>query len=208
MPTHRIALFGATGGTGRQIVAQALEAGHTVQALVRDPVRLPVQHPHLHLITGNVLDPDAVERTITGADAVIVSLGNTANNPDWIVSEGTKVIVAAMHKWGVRRLIVISSLGVGDSRDQVPTFFKVLMKTALKKPMEDKERQEQIVAASGLDWTIVRPGGLTNGPRTGRYRAGLDRTIVAGQISRADVAEFVLRQLDDMTYLHKAPAIT
>lgn len=208
MPTHRIALFGATGGTGRQIVAQALEAGHTVQALVRDPARLPVQHPHLHLITGNVLDSDAVERTITGADAVIVSLGNTANNPDWIVSEGTKVIVAAMHKLGVRRLIVISSLGVGDSRDQVPAFFKVLMKTALKKPMEDKERQEQIVAASGLDWTIVRPGGLTNGPRTGRYRAGLDRSIVAGQISRADVAEFVLRQLDDMTYRHKAPAIT
>lgn len=208
MPTHRIALFGATGGTGRQIVTQALEAGHIVQALVRDPARLPVQHPHLHLITGNVLDPDAVERTITGADAVIVSLGNTANNPDWIVSEGTKVIVAAMHKLGVRRLIVISSLGVGDSRDQVPTFFKVLMKTALKKPMEDKERQEQIVAASGLDWTIVRPGGLTNGPRTGRYRAGLDRSIVAGQVSRADVAEFVLRQLDDMTYRHKAPAIT
>lgn len=208
MPTHRIALFGATGGTGRQIVAQALEAGHIVQALVRDPARLPVQHPHLHLITGNVLDSDAVERTITGADAVIVSLGNTANNPDWIVSEGTKVIVAAMHKLGVRRLIVISSLGVGDSRDQVPAFFKVLMKTALKKPMEDKERQEQIVAASGLDWTIVRPGGLTNGPRTGRYRAGLDRSIVAGQVSRADVAEFVLRQLDDMTYRHKAPAIT
>lgn len=208
MPTHRIALFGATGGTGRQIVAQALEAGHIVQALVRDPARLPVQHPHLHLITGNVLDSDAVERTITGADAVIVSLGNTANNPDWIVSEGTKVIVAAMHKLGVRRLIVISSLGVGDSRDQVPTFFKVLMKTALKKPMEDKERQEQIVAASGLDWTIVRPGGLTNGPRTGRYRAGLDRSIVAGQVSRADVAEFVLRQLDDLTYRHKAPAIT
>lgn len=208
MPTHRIALFGATGGTGRQIVAQALEAGHIVQALVRDPARLPVQHPHLHLITGNVLDSDAVERTITGADAVIVSLGNTANNPDWIVSEGTKLIVAAMHRLGVRRLIVISSLGVGDSRDQVPAFFKVLMKTALKKPMEDKERQEQIVAASGLDWTIVRPGGLTNGPRTGRYRAGLDRSIVAGQVSRADVAEFVLRQLDDLTYRHKAPAIT
>lgn len=208
MPSHRLALFGATGGTGRQIVTQALEAGHTVQALVRDPARLAVHHPRLHVITGNVLDPDAVERTITAADAVIVTLGNTANNPDWIVSEGTKVIVAAMHKLGVRRLIVISSLGVGDSRDQVPGFFKVLMKTALKKPMEDKERQEQIVTASGLDWTIVRPGGLTNGPRTGRYRAGLDRSIVAGQVSRADVAEFVLRQLDDLTYLHKAPAIT
>ncbi len=208
MPTHCLAVFGATGGTGRQIVSQALEAGHTVRALVRDPARLPIRHPQLHLITGNVLDADAVERTITGADAVIVSLGNTANNPDWIVSEGTRVIVAAMQKLGVRRLIVISSLGVGDSCDQVPTFFKLLMKTALKKPMEDKERQEQIVAASGLDWTIVRPGGLTNGPRTGRYRAGLDRSIVAGQVSRADVAEFVLRQLDDQTYLHKAPAIT
>lgn len=204
----KIALFGATGGTGQQIIAQAGEAGHVIQALVRDSARLPLQNPSLSLITGNVLDPAAVAKTLAGADAAIVSLGNTANNPDWIVSNGTQVIIEAMKQHGQRRLVVITSLGVGDSKDQVPFAFKMLMKTVIKKPMEDKDRQEQIVRASGLDWTIVRPGGLTNGPRTGSYRSGLDPKISAGQVSRADVAAFTLRQLDDTAFLHQAPAIT
>lgn len=204
----KIALFGATGGAGQQIIAQALESGHVIQALVRDPARLSHQNPNLSLITGDVLDPAAVAQTLAGADAAIVSLGNTANNPDWIVSNGTHVIIEAMKPRGPRRLVVITSLGVGDSKDQVPFAFKMLMKTVIKKPMEDKERQEQIVRASGLDWTIIRPGGLTNGPRTGQYRFGLDPKITAGQVSRADVAAFTLRQLDDMTFLHQAPAIT
>jgi putative NADH-flavin reductase len=204
----KIALFGATGGTGQQIIAQALAAGHSIQALVRDPAHLSLQNPNLSLITGDVLDPAAVVRTLAGAEAAIVSLGNTANNPDWIVSNGTQVIVEAMKQGGPRRLVVITSLGVGDSKDQVPFAFKMLMKTVLRKPMEDKERQEQIVRASGLDWTIVRPGGLSNGPRTGNYRSGLDPKISAGQVSRADVAAFTLRQLDDATFLHQTPAIT
>lgn len=203
-----IALFGATGGTGQQIAVQAMAAGHSVQALVRDPSRLPLQDPRLTVITGDVLDADAVARTLDAAGVVIVTLGNTANNPDWIVSNGTQVIIDAMKQRHIRRLIVISSIGVGDSKDQVPFAFKMLMKTVIKKPMEDKECQEQIVRASGLDWTIVRPGGLTNGERTGRYRFGLDPKLNAGQVSRADVAEFTLRQIDDLTFLHKAPAIT
>ncbi len=203
-----IALFGATGGTGQQIAVQAMAAGHSVQALVRDPSRLPLQDPRLTVITGDVLDTDAVARTLDAAGVVIVTLGNTANNPDWIVSNGTQVIIDAMKQRHIRRLIVISSIGVGDSKDQVPFAFKMLMKTVIKKPMEDKECQEQIVRASGLDWTIVRPGGLTNGERTGRYRFGLDPKLSAGQVSRADVAEFTLRQIDDLTFLHKTPAIT
>lgn len=203
-----LALFGATGGTGQQIAAQALAAGHSVQALARNPERLPFHDPRLTVISGDVLDAHAVDKTIAEVDAVIVTLGNTANNPDWIVSNGTQVIVDAMKQRRIRRLIVISSIGVGDSKDQVPFAFKILMKTVVKKPMEDKECQEQIVRTSGLDWTIVRPGGLTNGPRTGQYRFGLDPKITAGQVSRADVAEFTLRQLDDPTFLHKTPAIT
>lgn len=203
-----IALFGATGGTGQQIAAQALAAGHSVQALVRDPSRLPLQDPRLTVITGDVLDADAVARTLDTASVVIVTLGNTANNPDWIVSNGTQVIIDAMKQRHIRRLIVISSIGVGDSKDQVPFVFKMLMKSVIKKPMEDKERQEQTVRASGLDWTIVRPGGLTNGDRTGQYQFGLDPKLSAGQVSRADVAEFTLRQIEDLTFLHKTPAIT
>lgn len=202
----KLAVFGATGGVGRQIVEQALAAGDTVTALARDGGKLPMEHAGLTVVEGNVLDAAAVERTLAGADAVLVSLGNTSNNPDLIVSQGTGVIIAAMQAAGVRRLIVISSLGVGDSKDQVPFFFKALIATALRKAFEDKEAQEKLVRASNLDWTIIRPGGLTDGPATGQYRAGLDRSI-GGQVSRADVAAFALRQLTNSEYIGKTPAI-
>jgi len=205
----KIAVFGATGGTGRQVVEQALAAGHQVTALARNPSKLMLANANLTVVTGNVLNAANVEETLQGADAVVVSLGNTESNPDYIVSLGTQVIVAAMQRMGApRRIVVVSSLGVGDSKDQVPFAFKLLMKSVLRKPMEDKERQEALVKASDLDWTIVRPGGLTNGPATGRYQSGLDTKIGAGQVSRADVAAFVLKQLTDSTYLHQAPAIS
>ena len=205
----QIAVFGATGGTGQQVVQQVLAAGHSVTALVRDPSRLAAQDERLTVVEGDVLDRAKVDETVSGADAVIVSLGNTSNNPDYIVSRGTEVIVDSMTAAGKpMRLIVVSSLGVGESRDQVPFAFKMLMNTVLKKAMDDKERQEALVKASGFDWIIVRPGGLTNGPATGSYKAGVDVKLTAGQVSRADVAAFVLLQLDDDTYLHQAPAIT
>ena len=204
----KLAIFGATGGTGLEVVKQALAAGHVVTALPRTPAKLNLYNPALTVVQGDVLDSAAVEQVLAGANAVICSLGNTANNPDFVVSAGTQVIVDAMQKLTVRRLIVVSSIGVGDSKDQVPFFFKALMKRVLKKAMQDKERQEQIVRASSLDWTIVRPGGLTDGPQTGAYKSGTDPKITAGQVSRADVADFVLKQLIDATYLHKTPAIT
>lgn len=205
----RIAVFGATGGTGRQVVQQALAAGHQVAALARDPGRLAGADPNLNVVAGSVLDAAAVQQTLAGADAAVVSLGNTANNPDYIVSQGTQAILDAIGQLGgPRRLVVVSSIGVGDSKDQVSFAFKMLMSTVLRKPMEDKERQEALVKASGLDWIIVRPGGLTDGPATGQYRAGVDPTITAGQVARADVAAFVLQQMTDDTYLRQTPAIT
>ena len=158
----KIAVFGATGGTGKQVVQQALAAGDQVTALVRDPAKLALDNTSLTVVTGNVLDAAKVEETLAGADAVVVSLGNTSDNPDFVVSQGTQVIVGAMKRLGQpRRIVIVSSLGVGESKDQVPLAFKMLMATVLRKPMEDKERQEQVVKASDLDWTIVRPGGLT-----------------------------------------------
>lgn len=188
------------------MVEQALAAGHTVAALARDAAKLPLQNDRLTVVEGNVLDRSAVERTLAGAGAVLVSLGNTPSNPQMIVSEGTAVIIAAMQAGGVRRLIVISSLGVGDSKDQVPFFFKALMATALRSAFQDKEAQEKLVRASGLDWTIIRPGGLIDSPATGSYRAGLDRSI-GGQVSRADVAAFALKELTSDAYVGKTPAI-
>jgi putative NADH-flavin reductase len=205
----KIAVFGATGGVGRQVVQQALAAGHQVTALARDPSRLAGADPNLTVVAGSVLDEAAVQQTLAGADAAVVSLGNTANNPEYVVSQGTQVILNVIsQRDGPRRMVVVSSIGVGDSKDQVPFAFKMLMKTVLRKAMEDKERQEALVKASGLDWIIVRPGGLTDGPATGQYQAGLDPKISAGQVARADVAAFILQQLTDDTYLRQAPAIT
>lgn len=204
----KIAVFGATGGTGREVVEQALNQGHHVTALVRDPSRLPISHPNLTVIQGNVLDAESVAGTLAGADVAVISLGNTANNPDYVVSQGTAVILDAMPAQDVPRVIVVTSLGVGDSLKQVPFAFRMLMQTVLKKSMEDKERQEKLVMASDRDWIIVRPGGLTDGPATGSYQAGLSPKISAGQVSRADVAAFVLQQLSDDTYLRQTPAIS
>jgi putative NADH-flavin reductase len=204
----KLAVFGATGGTGKEIVSQALAAGDEVTVLVRDPAKMTLNHDKLYLVIGDVLNSDKVEEALAGSEAVCCSLGNTANNPDFVVSDGTRNIIEGMIKQGIKRLVVVTALGVGDSRDQVTLSFKMLMKTVLRKAYEDKERQEQLVRDSSLDWVIVRPGGLTNGPTTGEYKFGLDPSIVAGQVSRADVAAFVLQQLTDDTFLHQTPAIT
>ncbi len=204
----KLAVFGATGGTGKEIVKQALAAGDEVTVLVRDPARLTLNHDKLYLVIGDVLNPDKVEETLAGSDAVCCSLGNTPNNPDMVVSEGTRHIIDCMNKQGIKRLVVVTAMGTGDSLEQVTLTFKMLMKTVLRKAYEDKERQEQLVRESDLDWVIVRPGGLTNGPATGEYQFGLDPTIGSGQVSRADVAAFVLQQLTDDTFLHQTPVIT
>lgn len=206
-PSMKLAVFGATGGTGKEIVSQALASGHEVTVLVRDPARLSVKHDKLYLVIGDVLNVEKVEEALAGSEAVCCSLGHTANNPDNAVSEGTRNIITCMQKQGIQRLVVVSALGVGDSQEQVSLAFKMMMKTVLRKAYEDKERQEQILRESNLDWVIVRPGGLTNTPATGEYQFGLDPSIGGGQVSRADVAAFVLQQLTDNTFLHQTPAI-
>ncbi|KAA6184534.1 SDR family oxidoreductase [Thiohalocapsa marina] len=201
-----ISVFGATGGTGRQVVEQALAQGHQVKALVRTPEKLG-ERPGLVLLPGDVRDADATAGCVEGTDAVVCVLGSHGSKTP-IEAVGTEQILKAMQAHGVRRLVAVTSLGVGDSRDQINPVFRLIMDLTLKPIMQAKEAQEQLIKASGLDWTIVRPGGLTDGPRTGQYRHGLDRGIKGGRISRADVAEFVLRQVGDMTYLQQTPAVT
>jgi putative NADH-flavin reductase len=203
----KIALFGATGGVGRRALDQALAQGHNVRALVRTPAKLTTDHENLTVIAGDVLDREAVDACVAGSDAVLCSLGTTGGD-DPVEATGTAVIIASMKAHDVSRLVVITSLGVGDSKDQVPFFFKMLMKTALRQVMAAKEEQEKLVKASGLDWIIVRPAGLSDDPAAGQYTAGLDKSVQAGQVSRADVADFALKQLTDDTYLHETPFIT
>ncbi|MFN2197190.1 MAG: NAD(P)-dependent oxidoreductase, partial [Anaerolineales bacterium] len=185
-----------------------LEVGHQVSALVRDPNRLSEATKRADMIVGDVLNPQQVAATISGTDAVVVSLGSRSNSPENTVSQGTKNIITCMQQTGVKRLVVVTSLGVGDSKDQVPMAFKLVMKTVMRKIMADKELQEQYVQESGLDWVIVRPGGLSDDPASGAYLFGTDPSVMAGRVSRADVAAFVLQNLSDDQFLGQAVAIT
>lgn len=204
----KIAVFGATGGVGRAFTEQALRAGHSLQVLVREPSRLEISSPMLTVQSGDVLDVESVIDVVEDSDAVFCTLGRTRGNPSNVVSDGTANIVRAMEERGPRRLVIISSLGVGDSKNQVPFFFKLLAATLLRSTMQDKARQEEIVRNSSLDWTIIRPGGLTNDPARQSYTVGIEPTIMAGMIPRANVAAFALQEIVSPRYLRQAPAIT
>ena len=192
----RIAVFGATGGTGRATVDQALEAGHEVVALVRSPGALDVDDARLAVHRGDVLDADAVAQVVEGADAVVCVLG-LPKSEGTTVSEGTRNICEAMSAAGVDRLVAVSVMGLGDSKDNAGFFGKVIMPLFLRKRMEDRVRQEHVIAQSGLDYAIVRPIRLVDGPRTGDYRAGPDvRAGMSAKVARGDVADFILRQAE------------
>lgn len=205
----KITIFGSTGGTGRELVKQGLELGHEVTAFARTPAKLDdLRRENLKIAQGDVLNLPDVKKAIVGQDAVLSALGSpTLRSGDTTVSEGTKNIIAAMKKHGIRRFICETALGVGDSSDQ-PGFFirKIFIPIVLKNVFPEKEIQEELIRKSDLDWIIVRPGGLTNGKKTSRYRHGLDKNI-RGRVSRADVAEFMLNQLESDEYLRQTPAI-
>jgi uncharacterized protein YbjT (DUF2867 family) len=167
----KLLVFGATGGTGRELVKQALAHGCEVTAFVRDPAKLgDITHASLHVARGDVLDPALVEKAVPGHDAVLCSIGAGAERTT-VRENGTRNIVEAMEKVGVRRLICQSSLGVGDSRTNVGFFTKyVIVPVFLRHAFADHERQEAVVKQSALVWTIVRPPHLKDGPHTGTYR--------------------------------------
>ena len=205
----KLIIFGATGSVGRKVVEQALQQGHEVTAFIRDRAKLAVADSHLHIVVGDVMNPDSVEQAIKGQDGVLCVLG--AGRKGTVRSEGTRNIITAMENTDVKRLICQSTLGVGDSRGNLTIFWKYIMFGMLIRPAyEDHVRQEHFVRQSKLDWTIVRPGAFTNGELTGHYRHGFsstDRTAKL-KISRADVADFILKQLFDNTYLHKAASLS
>ena len=207
----KIFIVGATRGIGRQVLDQALAAGHAVTALVRDTRRLDAQHERLKVVQGDVLDANAVALAMAGQEAVCCSLGVKV---PWfrvaVFSDGTRNLLDAMKKTGARRLVCVTGIGAGDSRghggflyDRL--FYPLLLRTVYA----DKDRQESLIRASGVDWVIVRPGFLTNGPLTGRYRAITDLSgVTAGWISRADVAHFILQQLVAPSHLRQTPLLT
>ena len=205
----RILVFGATGPLGRQVVDQALSAGHHVTAFVRAPGRLDPR-PGLQEMTGDVLDAGAVAAAVPGHDAVISALGHSGPSPEGRdLHPGASNIIGAMKAAGVSRLIWISSHGVGDSRGRSGFLFeRVFVPLRLRAEFADKECEEALVTASDLDWTIIRPARLTNGPRTGRLRAEPRlRISIRDSVSRADVAGFVLTELEHGDHLLSAPTV-
>jgi putative NADH-flavin reductase len=204
-----ILVLGATGPLGHQLVARALAEGHSVTALVRTPGRLDPQ-PNLTEVVGDVLEPATLTAAVEGHDAVISALGQARPSPRGReLYPAVPHVIQAMRTAGVGRLIWISSHGVGDSRGRSGVIFeRLIVPLALRAEFADKERQEALVAASDLDWTIVRPARLTDGPATGRVRAKSRlRLTVRDHASRADVAGFVLRELGTGEHLGTAPTI-
>lgn len=205
----KVIIFGATGSVGRHLVGQALEDGHTVTAFARNPSRLGVTHANLVHRAGDVLDADAVQAALAGQDAAVVALG--AGRKGGVRMAGTRNIVAAMNRHGVRRLICASTLGAGDSYPALNFFWKrIMFGLLLRDAFADHQLQEDIIRQSDLDWVIVRPGAYTDGPATGAYKSGFDPAEkgLSLKISRADVAGFMLRQLTRTTWLRQTPGLS
>jgi uncharacterized protein YbjT (DUF2867 family) len=207
----RVLVIGATGGTGRQLVQQALAQGHQVTAFVRDPARFRIEHANLRIVKGDVLDYASLEPAMRGQSAVLCALGHKRFfYPNKIQSEGMRNILRAMKACDVPRLICETALGIGNSvgRLGLPhTFF--ILPLILPFYMWDKLRQEELIVASDRDWVIVRPGVLTNGDALGTYRHGpkVGSYLWPVKISRADVSDFMLKQLTDDAYVGAAPGL-
>ena len=207
----KILVLGATGATGRLIVAKALAEGHDVVALVRSKAKAE-DLTGAELVEGDARDAAALTRAIAGCDAVISSLG-TAMSPFrevTMLSTATRALVGVMERQNIRRLVCITGLGAGDSRGHGGFFFdRLFLPLMLRKVYEDKDRQEDAIRGSTLDWTIVRPMVLNDKPARGRIKAFTDLSGVhGGTIARADVADFVVQQLTADTWLRKSPLIT
>ena len=206
----KLIIFGSTGSVGHHVVEQALELGHHVTAFARHPEALAFEHENLTRISGNVLDPIATSDAIKGHDAVLVSLG-TLKVKNRVRSIGTRNIVAGMQQHGVKRLICQTTLGVGDSEGNLNFYWKYIMFGLLLRPFyKDHIIQETIVKNSGLDWTIVRPGSFTDEPAQGRYKEGFSGSEkqLTLKIPRGDVAGFMVKQVNDDSYIHQTPGIS
>jgi putative NADH-flavin reductase len=210
-----LTIFAATGGIGRQILEQAIDAGHDVTAVVRNPQKLPAELPRqVRVVTADLAAPDpaTLKSAVEGTDAVLSGLGATSNSEAGVATEGTRAIAAAMKATGARRIVVVSAAPIGTvpspARPNPPKHdpgdglimahvLSPLTKAAFRKHYADLAQMEDVLRDSDLEWTAVRPPRLTDKPLTGTYRTARGRNLRRGAfISRADVAHYMLRALD------------
>jgi uncharacterized protein YbjT (DUF2867 family) len=194
----KVLVIGGTRGIGREVVAAAHAAGHELTLLARNAERISLSVTGVRVVVGDAGDADDMERAVAGQDAVVWTVGvGPTRRPVHLFSRSTQFLLAAMAKHGVRRLICVTGIGAGDSRGHGGFFYdRILQPLFMRTVYEDKDRQEALLRASDVDWTIVRPGALTNGPATGLVRALTNlEGVTAGKVSRADVAGFIVEHL-------------
>jgi len=205
-----ILIFGASGATGQELVKQALAQGHLVTAFVRNPSKLKINHDNLKVIQGDVINYQLVEEAVKGQVAVLSALG--ASSPfkyDQSIVDGMGNIIKAMETNGVSRFIYMSFVGVKESRNTAGFVIKYIAPRLLSTEIAGHEAREKMIKQSQLKWTIVRSPTLTNGKQIAQFRSGEEVTSkgFTVTISRADVADFMLRQLTDNTFLIKTPSV-
>ena len=204
-PPQPLALLviGGTSGIGLETVRLALERGHQVTAMARRPERMPLLNPNLELLKGDVPDPASVDAAVEGKDAIIFTIGmGPTRQPVTAFSKGTRHVLDAMERNDVGQLVMVTGIGAGDSRGHGSAVYDFFVRPVLMKTVyEDKDRSEERIRESDIDWVIVRPGFLTDEPGTGQYRVIRDQDgVTAGDIARADVAPFMLSVVEDEEY--------
>ena len=210
----KVLIIGASRGIGFETVKAALRAGHRVRALARSAASVPIQDTKLEKVSGDALDRDTMREALQEVDVAIQTLGvdfapRLIFEGTSLFSQSTRILVDAMKAAGVKRLVSVTGLGAGDSRGHGGILYDAFVfPLLLKRVYDDKDVQEWIIRSSGLDWTIVRPGLLTNRPATGRYRVlTASKDWRFGAISRTDVADFLVRQVDDRALIGTTPLL-
>jgi putative NADH-flavin reductase len=202
----KIAIFGASGRTGILTVYQALDKGHQVTAFTRKYSSVTIQHKNLRVIEGDILEYEKVKQAVEGMNVIISALGVESRKSNTVLSEGTKNILRAMQECNVNRFICMSSAGILGN-DGGFFFGKIIIPLLLKEVFKDKVRQMKLIMESNVEWVIIRPAGLTDAPKTGKYKITLGSPL-SQKIPRADVADFMLKLLTDKQYDRQLPAIS
>lgn len=207
----RVLIIGASKGVGLETARQAIDAGYDVRALARSASTMSLVGTRLEKVSGDALDSKAVASAVDGVDAVIMTLGiglSELSEPVHIFSEATRILLSAMQGQSVRRLICVTGFGAGDSQASISCLQKIPFQVVFGRAYDDKTRQEELIRGSPLDWTIVRPGVLTPGGRSDRYKVLREPSQWRnGFISRSDLADFLVRQIEDRALFGAAPVL-
>lgn len=203
MPDFNILIIGANGGIGRQTLEQALKAGHHVTAILRNPAKLPLSHPNLNIVKGDILNPETFEKYLDNKDVVVSAIGVNGglldDKPTTLYSLGNKNLLEAMKKKGTERVFFISASAIEIS-PLLPAFVRFMAKYVIQKLLKhmyaDLRIMEQTVRESDAAWTIIRPPRLTDKPMTGHYRIAINKFLKnCLNISRPDVAHFIINNI-------------